>query len=87
MKSQHLFNMIVYAKCSPKASTVGTLKTLPASDDADELFTATVGKVAGFPLHAGAPVTQSHRITTLGNTLIIRCLSLDQLLEKTAVFT
>ena len=32
---------------------VFSLQTLPACDDADEPFTDTVGKVAGFSLHAG----------------------------------
>jgi hypothetical protein len=39
------------AKCSPKAPTVGTLQTLPACDPEDQ-FGDTVGKVAGFSLHA-----------------------------------
>ena len=48
------------ARCSPKAPAVGTSKTLPAND-ADDPFTETVGKVAGFPLHAGVAARADER--------------------------
>jgi len=46
------------ARCSPKAPTVGTLQTLPSCDSGDP-FAHTVGKVAGFSLHAGV-ATKAH---------------------------
>jgi hypothetical protein len=47
------------AKCSPKATTVGTLQTLPACEPDD--YADTAGKVSGFSLHAGVAARSDER--------------------------